>query len=69
LGRSLGIFVGEGEPLLTSYHYYVGCGNEVHNAEDKLTEISALQQGVEVIRTTEFLVISTVPTSFIYRYR
>ena len=41
--------VGEGEPLLTSCHYYVGCGNEVHNVEDKLSEISLLQQGVEVI--------------------
>ncbi len=40
--------LGEFEPLLTTYHYYVGCGNEVHNAEDKLTEIFALQQGVEV---------------------
>jgi hypothetical protein len=41
-------FIGEFETLLTTYHYYVGCGNEVHNAEDKLTEICALQQGVEV---------------------
>jgi hypothetical protein len=33
---------------LSSYHYYVGCGNEVHNVEDKLSEIALLQQGVEV---------------------
>ena len=44
----MNFFIGECEPLLTPYHYYVGCGNEVHNAEDKLTEIFALQQGVEV---------------------
>eukprot|EP00088_Acartia_fossae_P002501 TRINITY_DN11014_c0_g1_i1.p1 TRINITY_DN11014_c0_g1~~TRINITY_DN11014_c0_g1_i1.p1 ORF type:complete len:656 (+),score=145.05 TRINITY_DN11014_c0_g1_i1:95-2062(+) len=36
------------EPMLTTYHYYVGCTNDLVNKDDKLTECAALQLGVEV---------------------
>ena len=42
------IFEGPLEPMLTTYHYYVGCTNDLVNKDDKLTECAALQLGVEV---------------------
>ena len=41
---------GNFEPLLTPYHYYIGCRNDIINKDDKLNEVAALQRGVEVGR-------------------
>ena len=41
------------EPLLTPYHYFVGCRKDVVNKDDKLNEVAALQRGVEVPKWRE----------------
>ena len=54
---------GSQEPLMTPYHYFIGCRNDIINNDDKLNECAALQRGVEVI-----LPFSTVVTQNINFY-
>ena len=42
------LFLGTFEELFTPYHYFIGCRNDIINNDDKLNEVAALQQGVEV---------------------
>jgi len=53
-GGSSGAATGVLEPIMTTYHYYIGCQNDIINKDDKLDEVAMLQQrGVEVPKFRE----------------